>query len=166
MILAPSTLAIQLLDVFILNTSVTTTMHVPKITAPKENVFSNQLNLLLQKINAKFLHAIQRTDLTLILRIVMIAIHAPLIIATLGPDSANTKERIAMIKTNAQTISAMQQLELAHISLSFALITMLAPKILVMLLKDVSTLLNLIYLLFLNKINALYILAIFAQEIW
>jgi hypothetical protein len=165
-ILAPSTLAISRLDVFILHSTVMTMMHVPKITAPMENVFMRQSKSQLQKTNAKFLHVVQRMDSILMQRTVMTTILAPLILAILKMETASIKERIVMITTNVPSIYVMQQQELAHTLLSLALITIHAPEILVMQNVDVSTLLNSILLLFPRPINAIPTLATLELETW
>jgi len=135
------------------------TMHVPKILALTENVLMHQSQFQLQKTNVKFLHVVPRLDSILIQRTATIAILAPKILAIL-PEIAYIKERAAMITTNAQTISAMWQPELALIPLLFALILIFAQRILAMQNLAASTPLNSICQHSLRATNATLILVI------
>jgi len=113
-ILAPSTLVALTKDANTLLLFVMTTTFAQKILVHMENVFMNQFQFINHLINAKFLLAAQRMDLTLMQEIVMMEIHALLTVVILHLENANTLEKFVMITTNVQMISVNQRVETAH----------------------------------------------------
>jgi len=138
----PLILVILLLAVSTLQLYVMTTMHAPRIPALLENALINQSQFLLPKILAQSLLATLIMVFTVTLWIAMITTHAQRTLVFL--ELANMMERTATTTMHVPPILAMLLPETASTLLWFVLTLTLAPKILAILLKDVSTLLSMI----------------------